>query len=185
MDTEERDVAPRVPLILTVLFAIIAVGAVIDVALDDPESWFGPHILFEMALIAVSLGATVYLGRNWYRSIRSVDRLERLLEERREERDRWRSSAERLLEGLGRAIDEQFETWLLTPAERETAVMMLKGYSHKRIARLTGRSERTVRQHAVSVYRKSGLAGRSELAAFFLEDLPLPGVSSRAASADG
>jgi hypothetical protein len=31
-----------------------------------------------------------------------------------------------------------------------------------------------VRQHAVSVYRKSGLAGRAELSAFFLEDLLLP-----------
>jgi hypothetical protein len=31
-----------------------------------------------------------------------------------------------------------------------------------------------VRQHAVSVYRKSGLAGRAELSAFFLEDLMLP-----------
>jgi hypothetical protein len=31
-----------------------------------------------------------------------------------------------------------------------------------------------VRQHAVSVYRKSGLSGRAELAAFFLEDLLLP-----------
>ena len=36
------------------------------------------------------------------------------------------------------------------------------------------RSERTVRRRAVSVYRKSGLAGRADLSAFFLEDLLLP-----------
>ena len=35
-------------------------------------------------------------------------------------------------------------------------------------------SERTVRQQALAVYAKSGLAGRAELAAFFLEDLLLP-----------
>jgi hypothetical protein len=29
-------------------------------------------------------------------------------------------------------------------------------------------------QHAVAVYQKSGLQGRAELAAFFLEDLQLP-----------
>jgi hypothetical protein len=34
------------------------------------------------------------------------------------------------------------------------------------------RSERTVRQHAVAVYRKAGVAGRAELAAFFLSGLP-------------
>ena len=62
----------------------------------------------------------------------------------------------------------------LTPAEREVAILLLKGHSHKRIARLTERSDQTVRQHATAVYRKSGLSGRAELAAFFLEDLMLP-----------
>ena len=52
--------------------------------------------------------------------------------------------------------------------------MLLKGFSHKRIARHTETSERTVRQHSVAVYRKSGLAGRAELAGFFLEALLLP-----------
>ena len=62
----------------------------------------------------------------------------------------------------------------LTAAEREVALQLLKGQSHKEIAYATGRSERTVRQHAVAVYQKSGLRGRAELAAFFLEDLILP-----------
>ena len=57
-------------------------------------------------------------------------------------------------------------------------MFLLKGYSHKQIAALTERSERTVRQHAVSVYRKSGLGGRAELSAFFLEDLLLPADSA-------
>jgi hypothetical protein len=54
--------------------------------------------------------------------------------------------------------------------------LVLKGLSHKDIAERCGRSERTVRQHAVAVYRKSGLAGRAELAAYFMEDL-LPPVN--------
>jgi hypothetical protein len=41
-----------------------------------------------------------------------------------------------------------------------------------------------VRQHAVSVYRKSGLAGRAELAAFFFEDMLLPS-SERGRPPDG
>ena len=52
--------------------------------------------------------------------------------------------------------------------------MLLKGYGHKEIAALTRRSERTVRQHAGVVYEKAGIAGRAELAAFFLNDLMLP-----------
>ena len=35
-------------------------------------------------------------------------------------------------------------------------------------------SEATIRQQALAIYRKSGLRSRSELSAFFLEDLLLP-----------
>lgn len=67
--------------------------------------------------------------------------------------------------------------WNLTPAERGVAQLQLKGLRHRDIAELRRTSERTVRQQALNVYRKSGLNGRSDLAAFFLEDLLLP-VSS-------
>jgi DNA-binding NarL/FixJ family response regulator len=71
-------------------------------------------------------------------------------------------------------VDEQMGRWGLTPAEREVALLLLKGHGHKQIASATGRSERTVRQHAIAVYRKAGVGGRAELAAFFLADLELP-----------
>jgi len=53
-------------------------------------------------------------------------------------------------------------------------LLLLKGFGHKEIAGLQSKSERTVRQHAIAVYRKSGLSGRAQLSAFFLEDLLLP-----------
>lgn len=74
----------------------------------------------------------------------------------------------------GEAIDEQFDRWHLTPAEREVALLLLKGHSHKAIAKHTDRSPQTVRQHAASVYEKGSLSGRAELAAYFLADLMLP-----------
>jgi len=76
---------------------------------------------------------------------------------------------------LGAAIQGQFQEWGLSQAEGEVSLLLMKGHSHKSIARLTDRSPQTVRQHASVVYRKSGLSGRAELAAFFLEDLMLPG----------
>lgn len=89
------------------------------------------------------------------------------------ERDAWRARAQTLLRGLGEALDRQFDTWALTPTEKDTALLLLKGFSHKEIANLKQRSERTGRQHAIAVYRKSGLSGRAELAAFFFEDMLL------------
>ena len=91
-----------------------------------------------------------------------------------EDARRWNREAQDLLQGLGAAIDRQFERWGLTTAEREVALLQLKGLRHKAIAELRQTSERTVRQQALTIYRKSGLDGRSDLAAFFLEDLLLP-----------
>ncbi len=59
-------------------------------------------------------------------------------------------------------------------AEREVALLLLKGLSHKDIADVRRTSEKTVRQQSLAVYRKAGLSGRAELSAFFLEDLLLP-----------
>ena len=120
------------------------------------------------------LGTAIWLGRGWLLADRSLVVLRHSLDDHREERDAWRRRAETFLKGLGEAIDAQMRIWKLTPTERETALFLLKGYSHKQIAAFTERSERTVRQHGIAVYRKSGLAGRAELSAFFLEDLLLP-----------
>jgi DNA-binding NarL/FixJ family response regulator len=71
-------------------------------------------------------------------------------------------------------MERQFDEWQLTLTEREVAFGLLQGYSHKRIAKESGRSERTVRQHATAVYEKAGVTSRAELAAYFLVALRVP-----------
>jgi DNA-binding CsgD family transcriptional regulator len=127
-----------------------------------------------LGLIVAALATEALLWRGWWRSRRTLIETRNVLAERSAERDAWRASADAALAGLGKAISERFAGWGLTPVEREIALLLLKGRSHKQIAYTTGRSERTVRQHAVAVYQKSGLNGRAELAAFFLEDILLP-----------
>jgi DNA-binding CsgD family transcriptional regulator len=167
-------VEPQLRLPLTVLLLAIGAGGAVDLFLDAPEDWRSFHVLYEVAMITAALGLVAWLSRGWWRAEVSAGALRHTLAERQAERDAWRRRAERALEGLGQAVDEQFGAWQLTPAEREVALFLLKGHGHKQIAAATGRSERTVRQHAVAVYQKSGLRGRAELAAFFLEDLAVP-----------
>ena len=100
--------------------------------------------------------------------------LMRDLEVARTEGAQWRADMRELLKGLSAAIDAQFERWGLTPAEREVALLLLKGLSHKEIAVVREASVLTVRQQASSVYSKANLSGRAALSAFFLEDLLLP-----------
>lgn len=168
------DEEARLRFLLVGALLVIVVGGSVDLLLDAPGDWTSGHVLYEVALIVGALVMTVVIWRGWVGAERSLARTRAALEERRVERDAWRANAERSLRGLGAAIDAQFAAWGLTPTEREVALLLLKGRSHKEIAFTTNRSERTVRQHAVAVYGKSGLGGRAELSAFFLEDLMLP-----------
>lgn len=160
--------------IATVFLGLIAAGGAIDLAMDAPTTLWSFHVLFELGMLALTLGAVAYLWLGWQDADHALDRTRVALEARGIERDAWRTRAETLLRGLGEEIDRQFRVWNLTPVERETALLLLKGFGHKEIAALQEKSERTVRQHAVAVYRKSELAGRAQLSAFFLEDLLLP-----------
>jgi DNA-binding CsgD family transcriptional regulator len=100
--------------------------------------------------------------------------LEQSLEASRREAEKWRREAGDLIAGLSQAIDRQLERWALSAAEKEVALLLLKGLSHKEIAGIRGVGEATVRQQAMALYRKAGLEGRHDLAAFFLEDLLEP-----------
>lgn len=160
------------------ILLLVAIGGAIDLALDRPEQWFSLHVIVEVVLMVTSLSFSIILWRGWRRTQRQLARAEVAVARTAVERDAWRKSAESALAGFSSAVEQQFEKWGLTPVEREVALLLLKGHGHKQVAAQTGRSERTVRQHAVSIYEKSGLGGRAELAAFFLEGLMLPGSAA-------
>lgn len=165
--------------LLAVVLVIAIAGGAIDLYFDAPDAWWSVNAVYEVGFIAVELAASVMLWRGWWRSRHELAETRHVLETHDAGRAMWRASAEAALNGFSRAVDERFSAWALTPSEREIA-RLLKGHSHKQIAFETGRSERTVRQHAGAIYQKSGLAGRAELSAFFLDDLFLPTNRSEA-----
>lgn len=160
--------------VLIGLLVLIAVGAALDLRFDAPTDLFSLHVVYEVTLALASAAMAALLWRAWFRAERDRVALTRSLAEQTADRDAWRREAERALASFASAIGGQFDVWALTPAEREVALLLLKGRSHKEIAAETGRSERTARQHAVAVYAKAGLDGRAALAAFFLDALTLP-----------
>ena len=163
--------------VLIPLLLIITLIGIIDLILDAPQT-FSFHVLVDVALVVLTMATTMYLWFGIRFAERSLERTMAALDERSSERDAWQGRTEDLLRGLGAAMEDVFGGWGLTPTERQTALFLLKGHSHKRIARMTDRSERTVRQHTVAVYRKSGLGGRAALSGFFLEQLALPDIES-------
>jgi DNA-binding CsgD family transcriptional regulator len=158
------------------IFAFIALLMAVDTVIDYRQSGSFFAQTFEMLVFVLALAGIAVHGWQLASARSRSERLDRELTETRAEAQRWSQEAKDILKGLGAAMDRQFDKWGLTPAERDVALLQLKGLRHKEIAGLRHTSERTVRQQALAIYRKAGLSGRTDLAAFFLEDLLLPSV---------
>jgi DNA-binding CsgD family transcriptional regulator len=163
------------------VFGLVAALAALDLAADLREGTTLRHALVEGAIALTGTVGLVWLlarfavlRRRAREARATVDGLAADLARSRAEAATWKSEAGDLLAGLGVLIDRQFGRWGLTPAEREVALLLLKGLSHKEVAAARGVGEATVRQQATALYRKAGVSGRHDLAAFFLEDLLAP-----------
>lgn len=169
------------PRTLSPLWIIAAITAGISTLLiieliEDPTLTWSEILLeaVEPTLVVLTVSGVLYLLGRTKRQHQEQLALIRDIEVARAEGTQWRTDMRELLKGLSSAIDAQFDRWQLTGAEREIALLLLKGLSHREIAALRDTSERTIRQQAQSIYGKSNLSGRTALSAFFLEDLLLP-----------
>lgn len=172
MDT--TDVGSRAGGIAALLFVAIAGLIGMDISADYRSGTETSHLLTEAAVMVAALAGAAILWRQFRSARQETKRLSVDLVAARQEAERFRNEARDALHGLGEAIDRQFLRWQLSPAEREVGLLLLKGLSHKEVAAARSTSETTIRQQALAIYRKSGLRNRSELSAFFLEDLLLP-----------
>ncbi len=163
------------------LWAIVAIVAGVAVFLvlelrEEPglSAWDLAIEALEVLPLVFSCVGVVLLFRIAARQREDQLVLIRDLEVARVQGQRWRSEARTLLTGLGDAIEAQFTRWNLTDAEREVALLLLKGLSLREVAAIRATSERTIRAQAQALYAKAGVTGRAALSAFFLEDLLAP-----------
>ena len=155
--------------------AIALAGALtaVDVAVDMlPEGPLSVGADFAERLLLVSVVFAAVWGGLRIRELEAgARRLERDVGRAVADGAEWRRECRRLVDGLSAAIADQFAEWGLSEAEADIAGLILKGASMRDIAELRRTGETTIRQQAQGIYRKSGLANRSELSAYFLEDL--------------
>lgn len=164
------------------ILAIIAVLVSFDIFTDSSEGVVLWHVLAEGVIGAVALAGVFYLLRG---TVSLRHRLEKEIEDFtafKKEANAWRSESRKYIEGLAIAIDQQLTKWNLTVAEKEVAFLLLKGLSLKEVAEVRKTTEKTARVQSMAVYAKAGISGRSELSAFFLEDLlpPTPSENGKA-----
>ena len=167
--------------ILAVLAVVAGIALYLALELREEPHMSWKDMAFELLDIVPGVLTSVGVVLLFTLSRRQRDEqriLIRELELARQRGQTWRNEARSYLNGLGEAIEAQFERWSFTEAEREVALLLLKGLSLKEIASVRETSDRTVRVQARALYAKAGLSGRAALSAFFLEDLlaPIEGV---------
>ena len=157
----------------TVMTLFLAIALLIgwDLAVDYKEGTGLAHLSVELVILLASTGGIAFLWRQLRQTRQGLG--EALADARR-----WRNDNRELMQGLGVAIQDQFARWKLSKAEAEVGLLLLKGLTHKEIATVRGTGERTAKEQARALYRKSGLSGRSTLSSFFLEDLLPPNDDS-------
>ena len=160
--------------LLAIFFLFLSIATVTDLLFENVSEQNLSHLIIEGSIFLASVVFFGYTFRRIRESSIAVTTARQQLAEKNDEAAAWKKRAELFLRGLSQEIRIQFDQWRLTKTECEIALLLIKGFSHQEIAGLKGRSERTVRQHAGAIYQKSGLSGRAELAAFFLEDLLSP-----------
>lgn len=68
-------------------------------------------------------------------------------------------------------LENRFLDWSLTSAEREVAILAIKGFSIAEIAELRTTKQGTIKAQCASVYRKADVSGRLQLLSLFVDDL--------------
>lgn len=146
-------------LLVQTLAAVFFVGDVIGDLRADPISG---HFIFE-AVVTAALVLGILFGAFALR--RTIELL------------RAQDQALQVARGaLSDVINQQFQVWALTPAERDVGLLALKGLDVAEIAELRGAAQGTVRAQLTRIYQKAGVSGRAQFAAFFVEDLLGAGV---------
>lgn len=68
-------------------------------------------------------------------------------------------------------IDEYFEEWGLSEAEKDIALLTIKGMTISEIAEIRQTKQSTIKTQSSAIYRKAGVASRSQLVSLLIEEL--------------
>lgn len=166
----------RAALRLAVLQLVCALVFAVDLLLEfpDPRDWAylgvsdTMHLLSELAV----MGLLVF---GFALSRMAMSAL-------RQQRDALSSNLRSLRGEFDVLLQARFARWNLTPAQRDVALLTLRGLRIAEIARLRGSAEGTVKAHLGAVFRAAGVGTRNELQGLFMEEfLDFGAVDARGA----
>ena len=152
---------------LLVLITVLTTSDLISDYMEGTELW---HLAIEALVVLMSVGGIGYLLHSFIQRQHELDAVKAQLVETNDNLSEARKQISAAGQEYSQVIQKQFDTWQLTPSEKEVASLLLKGLSFDEIANVRNTKEKTVRQQATAIYRKSNLSSRHEFAAWFFED---------------
>lgn len=143
-------------ILLQALCALFFIGDVIEDFREDGHL-DNPHLLLESVAAAALIAGVVFLMIELRGLLSRMSDMQIGLE---------------IAHGhLADVIENFFDEWNLTIAERDVAIMILKGLDNDAIAQVRNTASGTVRAQATNIYSKSATDGRAQFISVFVEEL--------------
>ncbi len=156
--------------VVILVLSVVGIANLYDLVIDLSYGTTAGHLVAEALLIVMSLSVIVWLLLNLHVQKKELEQIRLEIAEARNRRMQMGTEGQEVRSKLGGLIRQQFQHWQLTGGEQEVALLLLKGLSFKEIAAVRDTHEKTVRQQASAIYRKSGVNGRHAFSAWFIED---------------
>lgn len=156
-NTDPHRVNIRLSLFLIAAALQIGCGAVFVIDVISEWHRLNSHGVIEaLAVLGLAIGA--FLALREYRSLlRRNTKVERELN--------VASGA------FQEVIEQHFDRWGLTAAERDVALFLIKGLSIADVAALRETRDGTIKAQSAAIYRKAGVSSRAELISVMVEEL--------------
>lgn len=157
--------------ILAVILVLVIIASGIDLYTDVSHGASLHHTIKEGIVMLLAITGVIWLIYNLRAQRQEINELTENLNHQalvQKQPDTYLLDARKK---FSEVVSQQFDEWGLTASEKEVGWLLLKGLSLKEISIIRNTMEKTVRQQASAIYRKSDLPGRHSFSAWFIEDL--------------
>jgi len=157
--------------VLVVALLLVGVTNGIDLFTDLSHGASFSHVFKEGLIAFLALGIVVWILYEQRKQLMQIKNLKEKLIHSQQQQMKANNYVLVARKQLTEVISQQFDEWSLSSSEKEVGWLLLKGFSLKEIAVFRETHEKTVRQQASAIYKKSNLSGRHAFSAWFIEDL--------------
>lgn len=147
-------------LFLSGMILFFDLGGELHAFISYPDSVSGQMLLH----LAAEITATLGLGMAF-----ALIRADLRRSKADQQADRERLSAIRA--DFDRMMRRRFTDWGLSPAERDVALLTVRGLKIADIAEMRGAHQGTIKSQLSTIFRKSGVSNRTEFVASFIDEL--------------